>query len=267
MPSDLSAIAEAATDLAREVPAPLLDSLAELIRGCDPGRWSSSRTRMLSGVSHPHYRSLVAQFLDLWHERSPQLSPEAVALSLATAVHADQRHRDHQSVELAWTGPEAGQGAFRRTEQVILQVIGSATRRVLVASYAVFRIPRIGEALVRAADRGVSLTVILETPDRAEGRDAYDTLRALGPAVSARSQVYLWPHERRPRDETGRAGILHVKCVAADRRWLFLSSANLTEYAFTLNMELGFLVSGGVLPGQVEDHFDRLISHGVLAIA
>ena len=50
----------------------------------------------------------------------------------------------------------------------------------------------------------------------------------------------------------------------ADGRWLFLSSANLTEYAFTINMELGVLVTGGKLPTQVERHFDRLVEVGQL---
>jgi hypothetical protein len=73
------------------------------------------------------------------------------------------------------------------------------------------------------------------------------------------------PLEKRPRDENGKPGILHVKCAVADGRWLFLSSANLTEYAFTINMELGLLVTGGNLPRQVQEHFDRLIEAGVLA--
>jgi phosphatidylserine/phosphatidylglycerophosphate/cardiolipin synthase-like enzyme len=58
--------------------------------------------------------------------------------------------------------------------------------------------------------------------------------------------------------------VLHVKCAAADGRWLFLSSANLTVYAFTPNMELGVLITGGPLPGQVERHLGRLIGTGVL---
>ena len=47
-------------------------------------------------------------------------------------------------------------------------------------------------------------------------------------------------------------------------RWLFLSSANLTEYAFDINMELGVLLTGGNLPVQIETNFDRLIAMGVL---
>jgi len=59
-------------------------------------------------------------------------------------------------------------------------------------------------------------------------------------------------------------GILHVKCAVADGRLLFLSSANLTEYAFNINMELGVLMTGGKMPVEVEKHFDMLISLGVL---
>jgi len=43
---------------------------------------------------------------------------------------------------------------------------------------------------------------------------------------------------------------------------MFLSSANLTEYASSLNMELGLLITGGEQPLRVEDHFDRLIETG-----
>ena len=167
-------------------------------------------------------------------------------------------------MELVWTGPDVGMVPLRRTEQALLQVIDSASRRATVVSYAVYNIPRICEALIRAADRGVSINVIIETPDRLEGQNTYDTLKALGPSVAARCGVFLWPLEKREKDSNNKPGILHVKCAVADGRWLFLSSANLTEYAFTLNMELGLLITGGNLPLQVESHFDRMIQIGVL---
>jgi len=50
----------------------------------------------------------------------------------------------------------------------------------------------------------------------------------------------------------------------ADGNRLFLSSANLTDYAFTINMELGLLVTGGMLPSQVERIFDALVKDGHL---
>jgi phosphatidylserine/phosphatidylglycerophosphate/cardiolipin synthase-like enzyme len=90
-------------------------------------------------------------------------------------------------------------------------------------------------------------------------------LRSLGPAFASRPSVFLWPREQRPEDDASNRGVLHVKCAAADGARLFVSSANLPEHAFTLNMELGLLVTGGPLPGQAEAQFDRLIATGVLA--
>lgn len=54
----------------------------------------------------------------------------------------------------------------------------------------------------------------------------------------------LWPHEQLPVDERGKRGVLHSKCAVADERMLFVSSANLTEHALNLNMELGVLIQG-----------------------
>jgi len=64
--------------------------------------------------------------------------------------------------------------------------------------------------------------------------------------------------------DNAKIDILHLKCAVADGNRMFLSSANFTEYAFTINMELGLLVTGGKLPGQVERHFERLIESGTL---
>lgn len=251
--------------LAKSLPFPVLRQLADAIRSSDIDDWLAARSEIIRSILHPHYRSLAANFLDAWRSQAADASPQAVALALLTAAHCEKSHEEHQSIEVVWTGPDVGVVPLRRTEQALLQVIDSALRRVTVVSYAVYNIPRICDALIRAAGRGVASTLIMETPDRLEGQNTYDTLRALGSAVAARSSVYLWPLEQRQRHDAGKLGILHVKCAVADGRWLYLSSANLTEYAFTLNMELGLLITGGSSPGQVEAHFDRLIESGVLA--
>ena len=51
---------------------------------------------------------------------------------------------------------------------------------------------------------------------------------------------------------SNKPAISHVKCAVADGHWLFLSSANLKEQAFSINMELGALVRGGGMPTKVE---------------
>src|SRR5260370_2990688 len=113
-----------------------------------------------------------------------------------------------------------------------------------------------------AANRGVIIRLSVDTPNRIEGQGEYDCLLGIGNNVASSCSVYYRPQENRPKDDNGKIGILHVKCAVADGRRIFLSSANFTEYAFTINMELGLLVTGGKLPEQVERHFDRLVETG-----
>jgi phosphatidylserine/phosphatidylglycerophosphate/cardiolipin synthase-like enzyme len=258
-------IAEEACRLTRLLPYSVIEAVAARL-----GRGEGSETlkgQVAQSVPGPHHRALVVAFLDVWSKEAPELLPDSVALALLTASEAEKNHREGQSLELVWTGPEVGVVPLRRTEQVVLQVIDSACERLLFVSYAVFNIPRICEALIRAADRGVDITIVVESPDRNEGRKAYSTLTALGPTVASRCGVYLWPVEGRSRAESGKPGLLHVKCASADGRRLFLSSANLTEYAFSINMELGVLITDGASPGEVEAHFGKMIESGLLAKA
>jgi len=257
-------IATSAGNLANVLPFPVMQLLAEAVATCKPDDWPTERSRIIKCLSHAHYRSLAADFLDTWRASEPQLPPQAVAMALLTAAHVEEMHRKSQSLELVWTGPDGGGAPFRHTEQAILQVLDSAKERITLVSYAVYRIPHVRESLVRAAGRGVRIKVILETPNRCEGQNEYDTLQALGGEVASCATVYYWPESSRPKANNDKHGILHVKCAVADGRWLFLSSANLTEQAFTINMELGLLLTGGPLPGQVEQQFDRLIGEGVL---
>jgi len=166
---------------------------------------------------------------------------------------------------VVWTGPDQSVIPLRRTEQAILQVLSSAQSRILLVSYAVYSIPNIQHAVVRAAKRGVTITVIVETPNRLDVQNEYSNLKALGEDVAKCSAVYYWPQEHREADATGKLGILHVKCVVGDGNQLFLSRANLTKYAFSLNVELGVLINGGRGPRQIEVVFESLIAEGTLS--
>lgn len=78
--------------------------------------------------------------------------------------------------------------------------------------------------------------------------------------------MYVWPLERRPRDQAGRYGSLHAKFAVVDEAALLVSSANLTEYALNLNMELGLLVRGGGLPPRVVGHLRQLVEDKVFSL-
>lgn len=224
----------------------------------------SLRAEISKRVPHHHHRDLALAFVDRWRTEAQAVDCRAVAVALQSAALSEQTHRDSQSVELVWTGPDTDHAPFRRTEQAILQLLDAAKSRITLVSFAVYRIPNVGKALVRAAKRGVRLTVIVETPDKIEGEGEYSTIKALGQEVAACASVYFWPKENRPVGDNNKVGILHVKCAVADGEWLFLSSANLTQQAFTINMELGMLVRSGTMPSRVEQQFERLIQGGQL---
>ncbi|NLS91525.1 MAG: hypothetical protein GXX96_05000 [Planctomycetaceae bacterium] len=255
-------IVEAATVLASHLPAATALSVADVILTTD---LASLRAEISKRVPHHHHRDLALAFVNQWQEDTSDLGAAVVAVALETAAISEQKHHDSQSVELVWTGPDVGEIPFRRTEQAILQVLDSAQEHLLLVSYAVYAIPNIQNGVIRAAKRGVRITVVVETPSTVDVENEYSTLRALGEEVAACSRVYYWPKDKRSHDKHGKVGILHVKCVVADDRQIFLSSANLTKYAFSLNMELGVLITGGRLPRQVAENFERLISRRILS--
>lgn len=256
-------IAEHAQRVAAELPLPLVETLAEDIERAGAG-WASSQGAILTNLSQPHYRALTGGLLRAWKDEASAVSPEAVSLALLSAAEAVRRHREGQSVELVWTGPDVEVVPVRLTEQAMLQVIDAAKERLLLVSYAVYKAHRVCQALVRAADRGVRLRIVVEAGDRHGSHTIRSKLLALGDAVARRAEVYFWPTDQRPHGEAEGRGVLHVKAAVADGHLLLLTSANLTEHAFTLNMEMGLLVGGGVLPGQVERVFERLVEAKVL---
>lgn len=255
------AIVESAYALACSLPSSTAESVAVAILNFPA---DSVRAEITKRVPHHQHRDLAFAFLDRWRAEAGDVDARTVGVALQTAVLSERAHRDSQSVELVWTGPDTDDIPFRRTEQAILQVLDTAKSCITLVSFAVYKIPNVAQALVRAAKRGVRLTVILETPDKIEGEGEYSTIRALGTEVSACSSVYYWPKENRPLNDNNKVGILHVKCAVADAEWLFLSSANLTQQAFTINMELGMLVRGGTIPARVDQQFERLIQSGQL---
>ena len=129
-------------------------------------------------IPSAHQRELVGDFFREWRVNAGEVIASSVAAALLTASVSNGNRTDEESLELVWTGPEADAGPIRRTEQVILEIIDSASRRLTVVSYAVYSIPNISAALVRAIGRGVRINVIVETPDKLDGKNTYDTLKA-----------------------------------------------------------------------------------------
>lgn len=262
MPTTHTDLAQAIQRLVADLPAELVAALTTALEESGHLGWALRRLAVLGAIPQPAIREQVGAFLDLWQATAPTLSSQSVALALSAAAQAVAAERSQERLELVWTGPDSRLIPLRRTDQALLQLIDGAQETLHIVSFAVYRIEAVARALARAASRGVAISLYLETPDASEGRIAYDTLAAFGAEVRQRARIHIWPLEVRPRTADGRHGSLHAKVAVADGRTMLVSSANLTEYALTLNMELGVMIHGGPAPERVATHLGRLVEQG-----
>ena len=172
-------IAEEAARLANRLPASVIETVVARLERSDGSDWASLRGQIALAIPTPDYRGAVISLLDRWRSKAPEVTPQAVAAALVTASYIAKERREEQAVEVVWTGPDQSVIPLRRTEQAILQVLNSAQSRILLVSYAVYSIPNIQDAVVRAAKRGVTITVIVETPNKLNVQNEYSTLQAL----------------------------------------------------------------------------------------
>jgi len=253
-------------DLVNDLPVEVVEKLVYTLQKATSADPTQMRQEVMQAVAHPAVQRRVSRFLDFWHTQMPEVRPDSLALTLQAVCFAGEEHRRGQHLELVWTGPDSQVIPLRRTDQALLQLIGEATQELHIVSFAVYKPKAITQALVKAAQRGVSIAIYLETPDASEGKITFDTIRSLGKEVARHARIYIWPLEQRAQSESGKYGSLHAKVAVADGQTMLISSANLTEYAMTLNMEMGLLVRGGSLPGQVQSHLTRLVERGVFEV-
>ena len=213
---------------------------------------------------HPDNRALLQQFAVAWERHLPNVTGAEVALALEAAARQEQAIAGRAIVELVWTGPAAPSAGLRSTEQVLLELISTANESIYLVTFAAYKVPSLVAALQAAASRGVRIVFVLEDKDESTGKVTMSPLGALGPIDGTRTRVYVWPIEARTRNEKGQYGSLHAKFVIADSDRLFVSSANLTEFAMNLNIEMGVLITGGPIPRQSFETVQALIRDGHL---
>ena len=235
--------------------AKLTDEPLDDLESCD---------RLLNQFPNPKFRRLIAELLTLWQQDSHHWDSRSVALALQSTQQAIVTRQQALNVELVWTGPEPSLLPIRRTDRVLLQLIEQTQQELTLVSFAIYKIPEIATAMESALNRGVNVRIIAETPTSGGGKIPFGLRETLSPELLNRIQIFVWPLEKRPKDPTGRYGSLHIKAVIGDRLHLFLTSANLTEYALSLNLELGILIHSPDLATQVIDLLDHLITNGTL---
>ncbi|MQS37633.1 DISARM system phospholipase D-like protein DrmC [Streptomyces katsurahamanus] len=199
--------------------------------------------------------------LAAWRSTDPQ--PPGVALALALEAAASRYEQDLAAhrVEIAVSGPVSDAVSVRLTASVAIRVIRAADATLLVTSYAAFGVQEIVKEIRAAADRGVSVDLVLETArasggrlhGEVDGRAAFHELR-FHPDV----HLWQWANDER-HGPGGRRGSMHAKVIAADRKAALLGSANLTSNAYSDNLEIGAVIRDPGAVASLVDHFISLM--------
>lgn len=213
---------------------------------------SKAASTLPSVVGTPVASTVVEQLVAAW--QNTEVGSDELASMLLAASYVYTKAASEQSAELVWTGPTTPFVSARRTEQALLQVINSAKQSLFITSFVAYDVSTIVKALNVAAERGVTITMLLESSQDHGGSiniDVIGKMRGLVPTA----QLYAW------RDKTGNFsdGRVHAKVAVADKTSCFITSANLTGYAMEKNMEAGVLISGGQIPRLLDDHLRSLV--------
>lgn len=184
----------------------------------------------------------------------PTVPGTSLALALRACSLTADRARHSQRVTTVWTGPTSAELPLRQTLGVLLQVIRSARERLVIVSFAAYKIADVVTALHEAAGNGVTIAVIVD-----DQTDASKAFANLGTDAS----IYCWPEAGKVLPNGAKVR-MHVKAAVADDHTALVGSANLTGQALSENMELGLLVEGGDTPRRLDAHFRRLIATEVL---
>ncbi|MFD7446011.1 DISARM system phospholipase D-like protein DrmC [Streptomyces sp. NPDC059909] len=216
-----------------------------------------SREHVLTVLATPTVSGMVGTLYEVMEEDGVSL-PEAAAY-LRGYVAAWVRGRDEVQVRTVWSGPSTSAVPVRATAQVLVEVIRAAHDELIAMTYAARPYAALTEALSAAADRGVQIHIVVETLAGARG-----LLHGLEPAHAFTSvpRLRLWHWARDPAVHSHSRQ--HAKLAVADRRVLFLGSANLTESAARRNIEAGALVRGGDAPRRAAEHVVELQRLGIL---
>jgi cardiolipin synthase C len=204
----------------------------------------------------------AATLVEAWRKAEPVPSGSAIALALEAAAARHRRDLVEHRIEIAVSGPISNAIPVRLTSSVSIDVIRAATTTLLVTSYTAFGVAEVAVEIKAAADRGVSVDLLLETDRRsggmlAGGSDGREALRVL--RFHPDIHLWEWATDER-RGPSGRRGSMHAKVIAADRTMALLGSANLTDNAYLDNLEIGAVIHDRAAVGKLVDHFAILRS-------
>lgn len=247
----------------------LLDAIAALVSLVSPEKVqavaarvrrteaSKASTALAGVVGTPMASGVIEKLVEAW--KATAISSDELASMLLAAAYVFTRAAAEQSTELVWTGPTTPFVSARRTEQALLQVINAAKSSLFITSFVAYDVSTIVKALNVVQDRGVGISMLLESSQDHGGSiniDVIGKMRGLVP----RAKLYAWGNKEGEFSD----GRVHAKVAVADDSICFITSANLTGYAMEKNMEAGVLISGGSIPKLLSEHLYALIETNIV---
>jgi phosphatidylserine/phosphatidylglycerophosphate/cardiolipin synthase-like enzyme len=248
---------EAVTAIVSLISPEKVRALAVRIRKTTAGRAYAS----LSDVAGtPASKDVVIRLVDAWQAES--VSSGELASMLLAASHAVETVSRQQSTELVWTGPTTPYVSPRRTEQVLLQLIGAAKQTLFVTSFVAYEVSSIVSALNAASARGVTISMLLESSHGHGGSVSFDVIGKMKLLIPS-ARLYAWRERAAPFCK----GRVHAKVAVADGDVCFVTSANLTAYAMEQNIEAGVLIGGGHIPKLLLAQLQALVETKIVSPA
>lgn len=232
------------------------------------GHDSSTLHRLCASVPGAAGRSLATALDAAWASSPGTIGP-SLSLGLGAAIAARDRIRSASQITLVVTGPDVTGVPVRQTRAVALELIGKASRSIILSTFSAGRVDDLVDALGAAYTRGVTIRLVLETTSGSGGflsKDAGDAFASL----RGRASIYHWPIEHRTLPDGHVAGaytphaLLHAKTLVVDASAAFITSANVSETAMERSIEAGVIVRGGDVPRQLAAYWEGLIARGEL---
>ncbi len=166
-------------------------------------------------------------------------------------------------LDIVWSGPANGTFPIRRIDQVLYDLLAKAQHRIFLVTFAAHRVPLLCEHLSNAINRGVEVTLLLESEQASAGQLSFDASKAFKDVCLDKVRLLHWPLENRERNQANKPGKLHVKCAVIDDTAI-IGSANLTDDAFNRNMEMGVIIKDPGSVANICEHFETLTRNGIL---
>lgn len=154
--------------------------------------------------------------------------------------------------DIVWTNPRDVPGAEGRTTRSAIDMINRAESAIYAATYSAGRWSPHLQALKHATDRGVGVTIVVDTYSQSE-----TAAMIAGVLPAAR----VWTLDR-PEDDS--YAIQHAKLIAIDDREALVTSANFSVAGAESSLECGLLSADAVIATGLRTRIDQLHQHGVL---